>query len=56
VDSFPKDALKRRVIRAFESLGFSIVREREHIAMELVKGSLDLEILKVSGATLGDRY
>ncbi len=33
MDSFPKDAPKRRVIRALESLGFSIVREREHIAM-----------------------
>ena len=30
---FPVDAPKRRVVRALESLGFQIVREREHIAM-----------------------
>ena len=30
---FPVDAPKKRVVKALESLGFQIVREREHIAM-----------------------
>ena len=30
---FPVDAPKSRVLRALQSLGFQIVREREHIAM-----------------------
>jgi predicted RNA binding protein YcfA (HicA-like mRNA interferase family) len=30
---FPVDAPKRRVVRALESLGFQMVREREHIAL-----------------------
>ena len=30
---FPVDAPKRKVVKALESLGFRLVREKEHISM-----------------------
>jgi len=33
VTHFPVDAPKVKVIKAFELLGFPLVREREHVAM-----------------------
>jgi len=33
MDKFPADAPKQKVLRALASLGFRIVREREHISM-----------------------
>ncbi len=34
MDKFPVDAPKRKVVKTLESLGFRIIREREHISME----------------------
>jgi len=33
---FPVDAPKQRVIKTLELLGFRVIREREHIALERV--------------------
>ncbi len=33
MSKFPVDAPKRRVVKAFEILGFRMIKEREHISM-----------------------
>ena len=33
MEAVPKDAPKRKVVKALEASGFVIIREREHIAM-----------------------
>jgi predicted RNA binding protein YcfA (HicA-like mRNA interferase family) len=58
VAHFPIDAPKLKVIKALELLGFSLVREREHIAMlrENADGSKTPLTLpnhsKIKGSTL----
>lgn len=55
---FPKDAPKRKVVKALENLGFRVVREKEHIAMirEQVNGTKTPLTMpnhpKIKGSTL----
>lgn len=34
MQKFPVDAPKKRIVKAFELLGFEMIREREHIVMQ----------------------
>jgi predicted RNA binding protein YcfA (HicA-like mRNA interferase family) len=34
MSKFPVDAVKQKVVKSLEALGFTIVREKEHISME----------------------
>jgi len=36
VTKFPRDAPKRKVIRALEALGFEVIREENHISMSRI--------------------
>ena len=57
---FPVDAPKGRVIRAFESLGFRLIRQREHVVMarENIGGGRNVLVLpnhlRIKGPTLRD--
>jgi predicted RNA binding protein YcfA (HicA-like mRNA interferase family) len=55
---FPVNAPKSRVVRALQSLGFELVREREHIAMRRINADGSVTPLtlpnhpSIKGATL----
>ena len=34
ISKFPVDASKQKVVKAFQALGFRVIREKEHISLE----------------------
>ena len=34
ISKFPVDASKQKVVKAFQALGFRVIREKEHISFE----------------------